>query len=40
MYAIVFDITISELKVHYGEQYHSAYTEIKNVMKENDFYWI
>ena len=40
MYAIVFDLVISDLKVHYGEQYHSAYSEIKKVMGDNDFYWI
>lgn len=40
MYAITFDMVISDLKLHYGKQYHSAYSEIKKVMKENDFYWI
>ncbi len=33
-------MVISDLKTHYGEQYHSAYSEIKKVMGENDFYWI
>lgn len=40
MYAITFDMVISDLKIHCGKQYHSAYSEIKKVMKENDFYWI
>lgn len=29
MYAIAFDMVISDLQTHYGEQYHSAYSEIK-----------
>ena len=40
MYAIVFDMVISDLKTHYGEQYHSAYSEIKKVMGESGFHWI
>ena len=40
MYAIAFDMVISDLKTHYGEQYHSAYSEIKKVMGENGFYWV
>lgn len=40
MYAIVFDMVISDLKEHYGEKYHSAYTEIKNTLSDNEFYWI
>ncbi|WP_156307276.1 virulence protein [Sphingobacterium endophyticum] len=40
MYAIAFDVGISNLKTHYGEQCHSAYSEVKNIMGDNDFYWI
>jgi len=40
MYAIAFDMLISDLKTHYGERYHRAYTEIKKVMLKNDFHWI
>ncbi len=29
MYAIAFDMLISDLKTNFGEKYHSAYTEIK-----------
>ncbi|MCO5249271.1 MAG: virulence protein [Chitinophagales bacterium] len=40
MHAIAFGMVISDLKLHYGEQYHSAYSEIKKIMKDNDFHWI
>lgn len=40
MHAITFDMSISALKEHYNEKYHSAYTEIKKSLKENGFYWI
>jgi len=40
MHAIVFDMFISDLTTHYGERYHGAYSEIKKIMHENDFYWI
>ncbi|MGN0022263.1 MAG: virulence protein [Sphingobacterium hotanense] len=40
MYTIAFDMVISDLKTHYGEQYHTAYSEIKKIMSDNDFYWI
>lgn len=40
MYAIAFDMLISDLKLYYGDQYHSAYAEIKKVMADNGFYWI
>lgn len=40
MYVIAFDMLISNLKTYYGEQHHSAYSEIKKIMDENDFYWI
>ena len=40
MFAIAFDMVISELKTHYGTPYHRAYSEIKKVLKDKDFYWI
>ena len=40
MYALSFDMTISDLKKEYGEKYHSAYVEIKNHLNKNGFYWI
>ena len=38
MYAIAFDMLISDLKEHYGEPYNNAYFEIKNVLREYSFY--
>lgn len=38
MYAIAFDLVISDLKKHYGEPYHNAYSEIKKVLLKNKFY--
>lgn len=38
MYAISFDMLISDLKKHYGEPYNNAYFEISNVMERFDFY--
>lgn len=40
MYAIAFDLTISELKEHYGDPYHNAYSEIKKILKDSGFDWI
>ena len=40
MYALTFDMTISDLKKEYGEKYHSAYAEIKNHLNNSGFYWI
>lgn len=40
MYAIAFDLIISDLKKYYGETYHNAYSEIKKVLLQNKFYWI
>jgi virulence-associated protein VapD len=34
MYAISFDIKISDLKIHYGELYNNAYYEIKQTLLE------
>ena len=38
MYAIAFDLCIDDLKREYGEKYHSAYYEIKQLLREFDFY--
>ena len=40
MYAIAFDLVISDLKKHYGEPYHNAYAEVKKILLQNKFYWI
>lgn len=40
MYAIAFDMVVSDLKKYYGEPYHNAYAEIKKVLKKYDFYWV
>jgi len=40
MHAIVFDMLISDLKTHYGERYHRAYSEISKIMEDNGFEWI
>lgn len=40
MYAIAFDLTISELKRHYGRNnYQNAYYEVKNVLDACGFEW-
>lgn len=38
MYAIAFDMSISDLKGHYGEPYNNAYFEIKTELRKYDFY--
>ena len=40
MYALSFDMDISEVKAHYGEPYNGAYYEIKHVLVQQGFYWI
>ncbi len=40
MYAIAFDMTISDLKEYYGESYPNAYAEIRNILAKYNFYWI
>ncbi|MRJ11619.1 virulence protein [Ornithobacterium rhinotracheale] len=40
MYAIAFDMNISDLKENYGDPYHNAHSEIKRVLESNNFYWI
>lgn len=40
MYAISFDMVVSNLKEHFGEPYQKAYYEISKVMFRNGFEWI
>ncbi len=40
MYALAFDLTISNLKEYYGEPYNNAYFEIKELLKKNGFEWV
>jgi len=40
MFAISFDLVISDLKMHYGEPYNRAYYEIKVLLEKHDFEWI
>lgn len=40
MFAISFDMVVSELKQHYGEPYNNAYFEIKAILRANGFEWI
>lgn len=37
MYAIVFDLAISDLKTFYGDSYNNAYAEIQKELKIFDF---
>lgn len=38
MFAIAFDMLITDLKEHYGEPYNNAYFEIKTVLREYEFF--
>jgi virulence-associated protein VapD len=38
MFAISFDMHISDLKENYGDPYHNAYYEISNVLEIYGFY--
>ncbi|MDO5106441.1 virulence protein [Capnocytophaga sp.] len=40
MFAISFDMVVSDLEKYYGSPYHSAYNEIKKLLYECDFVWI
>ena len=40
MFAITFDMVISDLEKYYGSPYHSVYTEIRKVLADCGFYWI
>ena len=38
MFAIAFDMVVSDLKEHYGEPYNNAYFEIRTVLRQYEFY--
>lgn len=38
MYAIAFDMVVSDLRQHYGEPYNNAYFEINQVLRKYNFY--
>ncbi|MDO5017171.1 MAG: virulence protein [Porphyromonas sp.] len=38
MYAIAFDMVVSNLKEYYGEPYNNAYFEVGKVLRQYDFY--
>ena len=40
MFAISFDMVISDLRKFYGEPYNNAYFEIKEILKKNNFHWV
>ena len=40
MFAIAFDLVISDLKAYYGEPYNNAYVEIRQELKKCGFEWI
>ena len=40
MYALSFDMFVSNLKVYYGEHYHNAYYKIKKLLLKDGFEWI
>ena len=40
MFAISFDMVISDLQKNYGDPYNGAYYEIKQTLVKNGFYWI
>ena len=40
MYALSFDMVVSELTANYGKPYDKAYYDIKNLLKTDGFEWI
>ena len=38
MFAISFDMSISDLRLTYGEPYNNAYFEISNILEKYDFF--
>jgi len=40
MFAISFDLLISDLKIYYGEPYNRAYYEVKILLEKHSFEWI
>ena len=39
MYAIAFDMVITDLRANYGEPYNNAYFEIRMLLKKFGFEW-
>jgi virulence-associated protein VapD len=39
VYAIAFDMEIESLRLHYGDPYNAAYTEVKRVLQKHGFKW-
>ncbi len=39
LYAITFDMDIESLKIHYGDPYNNAYSEIRKVLQKQGFTW-
>lgn len=40
MFAISFDMSIGDLKQHYGDPYNKAYEDIKQILYRYDFFWV
>jgi virulence-associated protein VapD len=38
MFAIAFDMSVAQLKEHYGQPYNNAYYEIGEILEEYDFH--
>ncbi len=39
VYAIAFDLDIESLRIHYGDPYNNAYSEIRKVLQMKGFTW-
>jgi virulence-associated protein VapD len=39
LYAIAFDMDTDSLRIHYGDPYNNAYTEIRKVLQAHGFNW-
>ena len=40
MFAVSFDFSVSDLKKYYGDPYHKAYFDMRNIMLKYGFTWI
>ena len=40
MFAVSFDFSISDLEEYYGDPYHKAYFDMRNIMVKYGFVWI
>ncbi len=40
MFAIAFDLQVTELEQHYGKPYNNAYVEVRKILKSFGFQWI